>query len=155
MHPPRPMPSKNWWKVRAAINGFIVLGLCEAPNAIPIITEWTIIPNSNTCNTIYSKQKWVIISYVKQTWKYYFLCYLWIIAWGCNSSSLQRVLARFGVITASSIHIWKVTHTFLKVFFSLHLTSFDHWLVQNSNFAVDKLLAHLHYFTLRFGTDYI
>ena len=51
MQLPSPMPSKNWWKVSAATSGLIVLGLSEAPKEIPIITEWTIIPNSNTCVT--------------------------------------------------------------------------------------------------------
>jgi len=44
------MPSKNWWKVKAAIRGLIVLGFSDAPSEIPIITECTTIPNSNTCN---------------------------------------------------------------------------------------------------------
>ena len=48
MHPPRPMPSKNWWKDNAATRGLIVFGLSEAPKEIPIITEWTTIPNSKT-----------------------------------------------------------------------------------------------------------
>ena len=50
MHPPRPIPSKNWWKQRAATKGLMVHGLCEAPMDSPITTEWTTIPTSNTCN---------------------------------------------------------------------------------------------------------
>lgn len=69
MQPPRPMPSNNWWKVSAATRGLIVLGLIEAPKEIPIITECTTIPSSNTyiynkfkiyeypCFTIYKKHK--------------------------------------------------------------------------------------------------
>ena len=48
MHPPRPKPSKNWWKVNAATRGLIVFGLSEAPREMPIITECTTIPNSKT-----------------------------------------------------------------------------------------------------------
>ena len=49
MQPPSPMPSKNWWKVRAATSGLIVSGLSDAPKEIPIMTECTTIPNSKTC----------------------------------------------------------------------------------------------------------
>lgn len=49
MHPPSPVPSKNWWKLSAATRGFIVLALSEAPKDIPMITEWITIPNSKTC----------------------------------------------------------------------------------------------------------
>ncbi|GER48244.1 lethal giant larvae protein homolog 1 [Striga asiatica] len=52
MHPPRPMPSNSWWKLNAAMRGRIVLGLCEAPNAIPIITEWTMMPNDTVAEEI-------------------------------------------------------------------------------------------------------
>lgn len=31
-------------------NGFMVFGLSEAPIDNPIITEWTMIPNSSTCS---------------------------------------------------------------------------------------------------------
>lgn len=48
MHPPRPKPSKNWWKVNAATRGLIVFGLSEAPREMPIIMECTTIPNSKT-----------------------------------------------------------------------------------------------------------
>ena len=49
MQLPSPMPSKNWWKVRAATRGLIVWGLSDAPNDIPMITECATIPNSKTC----------------------------------------------------------------------------------------------------------
>jgi len=52
MHPPSPMPSKNWWKLKAVIRGLIVFGLLEAPSDTPIITEWTRIPNSKICTTL-------------------------------------------------------------------------------------------------------
>jgi len=39
MQPPSPMPSKNWWKDKATMRGFIVFGLPEAPRDIPIIIE--------------------------------------------------------------------------------------------------------------------
>lgn len=48
MHPPSPMPSKNWWNDKAASRDFMVEMFCEAPNERPMITEWTIIPSSNT-----------------------------------------------------------------------------------------------------------
>ncbi|KAJ0590659.1 hypothetical protein HanIR_Chr04g0199951 [Helianthus annuus] len=50
MHPPRPIPSKNWWKVNATTSGLMVFGLSDAPKDNPITTECTIIPSSNTCN---------------------------------------------------------------------------------------------------------
>lgn len=50
MHPPSPIPSKNWWKDRAITSGFIVVGLCDAPSDIPMTTECTTIPTSKTCN---------------------------------------------------------------------------------------------------------
>lgn len=48
MQPPRPRPSKHWWNIKAIKRAFAASGLCEAPSEIPIITECTIIPNSNT-----------------------------------------------------------------------------------------------------------
>lgn len=51
MHPPRPIPSKNWWKDKAISSGFIVAGLCDAPSDIPMTTECTTIPNSKTYST--------------------------------------------------------------------------------------------------------
>jgi hypothetical protein len=77
---PSPMPSKNWWKVNAATSGLMVLGLSEAPTEIPIITEWTIIPNSNTYNenkTIFH-QNWYkpkISTFINQL--HVLLCILW------------------------------------------------------------------------------
>ena len=49
MQPPRPMPSKNWWKLRAPTRGLIVDGLSDAPRDTPMITECTRIPSSRTC----------------------------------------------------------------------------------------------------------
>ena len=49
MHPPRPIPSKSWWKHIAITSGLIMHGLCEAPNESPITTECTTIPTSKTC----------------------------------------------------------------------------------------------------------
>lgn len=49
MQPPRPIPSKNWWKVNATTSGLMVFGFSEAPKDSPIITECTIMPSSNTC----------------------------------------------------------------------------------------------------------
>lgn len=50
MHPPRPIPSKKWWKLNATTSGLMVFGLSEAPKDTPIITECTIIPSSRTCS---------------------------------------------------------------------------------------------------------
>lgn len=49
MQPPKPMPSKNWWKLRAPTRGLMVDGLTDAPKDTPMITECTKIPNSKTC----------------------------------------------------------------------------------------------------------
>lgn len=49
MQPPRPMPSKNWWKLRAPTSGLIVDSLSDAPSETPMITECTRIPSSRTC----------------------------------------------------------------------------------------------------------
>jgi len=48
MQPPRPRPSKHWWNIKAAKRALAVSGLCDAPSDIPITTECTIIPTSNT-----------------------------------------------------------------------------------------------------------
>jgi hypothetical protein len=48
MHPPRLIPSKNWWNVSAATSGLMVLGLSDVPRDIPMITECTMIPSSRT-----------------------------------------------------------------------------------------------------------
>lgn len=66
MHPPSPMPSKNWWKDRAIISGFIVSGLCDAPSDIPMITECTTIPNSRTCTAGRSIRMNVVRIYKKR-----------------------------------------------------------------------------------------
>jgi len=55
MQPPRPIPSKNWWKQSAAMRGLIVSRFEDVPNDIPIITECTTIPISSTCTYIYAK----------------------------------------------------------------------------------------------------
>lgn len=48
MHPPSPIPSKNWWKLRAPTRGLMVEELSDAPKEMPIITECTRMPSSNT-----------------------------------------------------------------------------------------------------------
>jgi len=71
MEPPSPMPSKNWWKVKAAIRGLIVLGLSDAPREIPIITECTTIPNSSTCNAIFKHQNHNYNTHTKKWYNVY------------------------------------------------------------------------------------
>lgn len=53
MNPPSLIPSKNWWKLNAAIRGLNCFGLWEAPSDTPITTEWITIPYSRTCAFLY------------------------------------------------------------------------------------------------------
>jgi len=69
IEPPKPMPSKNWWKLRAPTRGLMVDDLTDAPKDTPIITECTKIPSSRTC------MMWNLLCYFERrtVWKIRFL----------------------------------------------------------------------------------